>query len=413
MTLKFRWETEFKQTELGYNIPLDWEEKRVGKIIELKYGKGLPEKERKAGKTPVFGSSGLIGYCSKSYAHGPGVIIGRKGNVGSIYFSISDFYPIDTVFYSENVINAVFLFYLISKIDLKQMMSDSAVPGININFIKSIRIPFPELIEQMRISNLLTWFDELIENKKRQNKILEDTALALFRSWFIKIDPFKGKKLKETELGRIPNSWDLKPIGKLATLKNGISYSGKEKFEEQIDGSKVFITLNNAIEGGGFKPVYAWIKSDRIKEHQLLKEGDLIFPNTEQTKDERLIGSPGIVFFPYDYEQGKGVFSHHITKVNVHDSRYAFYLYCFLKATREDSASFTTGTGVLGLDLKNFGKNKMVIDPGHTILEKFDNFVEPLFNKIIINQKQIMLLRKIRDTLLPLLVFGKLRVEEI
>jgi type I restriction enzyme S subunit len=69
--------------------------------------------------------------------------------------------------------------------------------------------------------------------------------------------------------------------------------------------------------------------------------------------------------------------------------------------------------GVWGFDLKNFKENYFIPIPPPPILQKFHSLVEPLFQKIILNQKQIMVLRKIRDTLLPLLVFGKLRVEGI
>ena len=81
--------------------------------------------------------------------------------------------------------------------------------------------------------------------------------------------------------------------------------------------------------------------------------------------------------------------------------------------TREDSSSFHTGTGVLGLDIKNFRKNKMVVVAPKPIMDKYHALAEPIFQKIINNQKKILVLRKVRDTLLPLLVFGKLRVEEI
>ncbi len=285
---------------------------------------------------------------------------------------------------------------------------------LNLNlFTKQKLVPYPPLAEQSRIAQVLSYFDDLIENKKMQNKVLEEMAMAIFKNWFVDFEPFKdGEFVYSEELGKeIPKGWEVKAIGEIAKLTNGLSYSGKEKSEEPVEGCLIFITLNNAVEGGDFKPEYAWIKSERIKEKHIINEGDLFIPNTEQTKDERLLGSPGIVVFPPDYK-GQGVCSHHITKISVFDSKHKFYLYLYLKFTREESASFATGTGVLGLDVDNFKKNKLIIiPPRKTILEKFNSLVEPLFQKIILNQKQIMTLKKIRDTLLPQLVFGKLRVE--
>ncbi len=124
--------------------------------------------------------------------------------------------------------------------------------------------------------------------------------MAIFKSWFIDFEPFKNQEfVYSEELEReIPKGWEVKPIGEIVDLQKGISYKGSEKFNEPVDDGYVFITLNNIIniiEGGRFKTNYAWIKSNRIKNQHLLKEGDLIFANTEQTKSGRLLGSPAIV----------------------------------------------------------------------------------------------------------------------
>jgi len=90
------------------------------------------------------------------------------------------------------------------------------------------------------------------------------------------------------------------------------------------------------------------------------------------------------------------------------------FLFCVLNSEyfKEFLASVVTGTNISNLkksDLESF----VFLFPAYVVLEKFHSLVEPLFQKIILNQKQIMTLKKVRDTLLPLLVFGKLRVEEI
>jgi len=144
-----------------------------------------------------------------------------------------------------------------------------------------------------------------------------------------------------------------------------------------------------------------------------LREIDLIIANTDMTQEAKVIGSPAIVTFPIDYYKEYGVYSHHITKIIPRDEIYRLYLYVFLKLTQDENTTFSTGTNVLGLDIENFKRNKFVLLPPRDLLGKFHSLVEPLFQKIILNQKQIMVLRKIRDALLPKLVFGKLRVMEI
>ncbi|MEM2919059.1 MAG: restriction endonuclease subunit S [Candidatus Altiarchaeota archaeon] len=438
MSVKFRWETEFKETEIG-EIPKDWEEKKVEAIGDIGGGTTPSTKIKNYwdGNIPWITPKDLANYNYRFIRRGrrnitekavednslkifpPGtVLLTSRAPIG--YVSIAK-NQVTTNQGFKNIVpnkdvNSEFLYYFLIHIGeyLKDISGGSTFDELTKEILKDVKISYPPLVEQSRIATVLSWIDDLIENKKRQNEILEKTAMGIFKSWFIDFEPFNNKEFEyNEELGKeIPKGWKVKPIGKIAEIRNGLSYSGKEKYEEPIEDGYIFITLNNAIEGGGFKPVYAWIKSERIKEHHFIEEGDLIIPNTEQTKDERLLGSPGIVFFPPNYN-GKGVYSHHITKISPFNNQIKNYLYLFLKFTREDSASFHTGTGVLGLDINNFKLNKIVIFPPEPVLEKFNFLVEPLFQKIIKNQKEIMTLRKIQDTLLPLLVFGKLRVEEI
>jgi type I restriction enzyme S subunit len=278
--------------------------------------------------------------------------------------------------------------------------------------LEDFLVIYPRSSEQVRIATVLSWFDDLMANKKKQNKILENAGLAIFKNWFIDFQPFKNGEFVSGELGKIPKGWEIKPIGEVAKIRNGLSYNGKEKFGDPVDGSYIFITLNNVIEGGGFKPEFSWIRSRRIREDQFLFEGDLIIANTEQTKDERLVGSPAIVFLPCDYQNEKGVYSHHITKIAPTKQVFKLFLFLLLKLTREDTASFSTGTGVLGLDIKNIRNNKLVIVPPDNVLESFYSHVAPIFRKMILNQKEIMILNKIESVLLPLLILGKLRVDE-
>jgi type I restriction enzyme S subunit len=414
--LKLRWETKLKSGEYG-RVPEDWEERTLGEVLRLEYGKGLPKRERKPGPFPVYGSSGVVGHNDSAYSKGPGLIIGRKGNVGSVFFSESDFFPIDTVFYSEKVQNAAFLYYVISKIDLKQLMSDSAVPGINIQFLNGIKIPYPGNGEQTRIAAFLSYFDQLIENKKRQNEILEGTALATFKNMFVDFAPFKDKPFTDSPLGKIPSDWQVKPIGELSELENGYPYSSNEKYDNRVEGAYLFVTLNNIVQGGGFKSNYSWIRSDKIPEGNFVRENDLILTNIHfgvgGSDIARLFATPAIVIFPSDYDKEKAVFSMDITRITPFKTGHRLFLYLYLKLTREDSVSFSTGTSILHLDLENFRQNKLVTCPTDEILDKFTILIEPVFEKIAMNEKQILILRQLREVLLPLLVFGKLRVEAI
>ena len=122
-------------SELG-GIPEGWELKALGDLIELAYGRGLKANSRKAGKIPVYGSNGQVGWHDEKLVDGPGIIVGRKGNPGIVSWSQGDFFPIDTSFYvvlrcTEE--GLPFMFFALVEQDLGSLSADSAVPGLNRN----------------------------------------------------------------------------------------------------------------------------------------------------------------------------------------------------------------------------------------------------------------------------------------
>ena len=119
---------------------------QVGDLIELKYGKALPAADRTVGDFPVYGSGGVAGLHDTRLVDGPGVIVGRKGTVGAVYWSEQDFFPIDTTFYVELRRSSVpmeFAFYMLKHLGLEGMNSDSAVPGLNRSSVLALQVRVP------------------------------------------------------------------------------------------------------------------------------------------------------------------------------------------------------------------------------------------------------------------------------
>lgn len=110
-------------------VPDGWRRKPLGEIATLNYGKALQKDSRVAGEYPVFGSSGIIGTHESAWAKGPAVIVGRKGNVGSVFWSEMDFNPIDTVYYITADKSSLYLYHALQH--TKFMSTDVAVPGLN------------------------------------------------------------------------------------------------------------------------------------------------------------------------------------------------------------------------------------------------------------------------------------------
>jgi len=159
----------------------------------LVYGDGLPERERRNGPIPVFGSNGITGFHDKALIRGPGIIIGRKGTVGQVALSKGDFWTIDTTYYVKLKEDGdiFFWFYLLQTLGLSQMNSHSAVPGLNRDDVYSILKEIPPLAEQRAIAKILSDLDDKIELNHQMNKTLESIVQAIFKRWFVDFE-FSG-----------------------------------------------------------------------------------------------------------------------------------------------------------------------------------------------------------------------------
>jgi len=132
--------------EMGW-VPEGWEVASFGSKIELAYGKSLAVSVRVPGLIPVYGSGGATGFHNAALVKAPGIIVGRKGTVGSLYWVENDFFPIDTVFYVVNNsgLPLYWIYQALQLFDIKSMGEDSAVPGVNRNVIYSKKMVFPKL----------------------------------------------------------------------------------------------------------------------------------------------------------------------------------------------------------------------------------------------------------------------------
>lgn len=125
------------ESELGL-IPEGWSLRKLGEVVELAYGKALKAEDRKLGHFPVYGSSGVVGSHEHSLVDGPGIIVGRKGNVGSVHWCDTPFYPIDTVYFVRTSIPLHYVFFNLKRQHF--INNDAAVPGLNRN--QAYSLPF-------------------------------------------------------------------------------------------------------------------------------------------------------------------------------------------------------------------------------------------------------------------------------
>ncbi|MEQ8209408.1 MAG: restriction endonuclease subunit S [Lacipirellulaceae bacterium] len=140
-------------------VPEGWERKPLKDIAPFHYGKALKKESRIPGEFPVFGSSGIVGTHTKALVKGPGIIVGRKGNVGSVFWSSSDFHPIDTVYFIEPEDCSHYLYYAL--LNTKFINTDVAVPGLNRDYAHSRKVVVPN-------STLLDLFERAVAAVQKQ-----------------------------------------------------------------------------------------------------------------------------------------------------------------------------------------------------------------------------------------------------
>ncbi|WP_084604494.1 restriction endonuclease subunit S [Desulfonatronum thioautotrophicum] len=155
-------------------VPDGWEKKPLGEIAPLKYGKALKNDDRVPGPFPVYGSSGIVGTHTKAFVSAPTIIVGRKGNVGSVYWSPDDCHPIDTVYYIDSRHCSFFLYYALQQMTF--ISTDVAVPGLNRDFAHSRSM----LVAEQKILRL---FEDTVSPLHQQMELLkrQNTSLAKAR----------------------------------------------------------------------------------------------------------------------------------------------------------------------------------------------------------------------------------------
>lgn len=216
----------------------DWQTKRLGDVLQLNYGKSLPLKNRVEGAIPVYGSNGVVGSHNEPIVDQPGLVVGRKGSAGEVHFSRGPFCPIDTTFYVTEDdapdTDLEFLFYLLRHVDLRRITGDVGVPGLNreMAYMEPVRLP-RALPEQKKIAHILSTVQRAIEAQERIIQTTTELKKALMHKLFT--EGLRHEPQKQTEIGPVPQSWEVVPLSSCAAVQTGIAKGRK-------------IDPNNAIE---------------------------------------------------------------------------------------------------------------------------------------------------------------------
>jgi type I restriction enzyme S subunit len=381
---------------VGVEVYSRWKEYILGDIINLKRGYDLPSQNRTTGSIPIFSSSGITDYHNISMKEGPGVITGRYGTIGKVFYTDKPYWPLNTTLYVQDFKGNLpkYIFYFLQGLDFEKYSDKSAVPGINRNELHKEFVVLPPLTEQTTIASILSSLDDKIDLLQRQNKTLEQLAETLFRQWFV----------EEAE-----ESWEDTTLENHIEVFRGLSYKGIGLTD--INLGLPMHNLNSVNEGGGYKHEGIKFYKGEYRERHLVNVGDIIVTNTEQGHEYKLIGFPAIV---PDYFGEMGLFSQHIyklvpIKVSYLSREFIYYL-LMTSSVREQIISATNGSTVNMLAIDGLQRPKFKLPPKEKVND-FTAIVKSYWIKKNANQTQIRTLTQLRDTLLPKLMSGEIKVE--
>jgi type I restriction enzyme S subunit len=166
---------------------VSWHECTLGDVVKLQRGHDLPERGRVDGPVPIVSSSGITGRHNVAKADPPGVVTGRYGTIGEVFFVDKPYWPLNTALYvvdfKEN--DPRFTAYLLRNLLKNHKSEKAAVPGVDRNVLHLLKVRTTERRQQERVVSVLSAYDDLIENNRRRIALLEEAARMLYREWFV------------------------------------------------------------------------------------------------------------------------------------------------------------------------------------------------------------------------------------
>ena len=208
--------------------------KRLGDLLNLKRGYDLPESQRRPGPYPVISSAGITGYHDEYMVEGQGVVTGRYGTLGEMYYVDGKYWPHNTALYVTTFKgnDPKYIYYLLTCLGRIRTSDKSAVPGVNRNELHEMEIPaISDTKQQKKVAAILSALDAKIDCNNRINAELEAMAKTLYDYWFVQFDfpdahgkPYKssgGKMVYNATLKReIPLGWEATTLASVTPISN-------------------------------------------------------------------------------------------------------------------------------------------------------------------------------------------------
>lgn len=340
------------------------------------------------------------------------IVMTTRGTIGNVAHFSNDV-PFDcmrinsgmVILRSKPEVDRSYLYTLIKSsvfnAQLKNTSSGSAQPQLPIKDLKEIELDLPDLTTQKKIAEIIGAYDEKIENNNFIIKKLEATAQALFNEWFVNFRFPGHEKIKfvDSEMGEIPEGWEIKKVSDVSDLNKGVSYTSNEINTDNI--GTALINLGNFKRGGGFNLNGTKYYTGDFKDSHLVKPGQILIAMTDLTSNREVIGHPARL--PGNFK--KAVISLDVCSLVPKKDIYNEFLYS-LMLRRDFSklmASCASGTNVSHLSKTHIEGYEFIM-PTEKLLTIFNNFVQALFNKQALVENENQMLNSTKERLLAKLI---------
>ena len=378
----------------------EWKEYKLGDVVNILDYKRVPlsskERSTRKGCYPYYGAQGIIDYIDDYIFDGTYLLIAEDGeNLKSQKQDIAQLasgkYWVNNhahIVESNGMCDIRYLCYILNKMDLSGYITGSAQPKLNQANMSAITINLPSLLGQKKIADFLSNFDDKIEVNRRINENLEQQAQALFKSWFVDFEPFKNGEFVESELGMIPKGWRVGNLFDVANIYDKIRkpLSSKEReYMKKIYPYYGATSCMDYVDNYLFDGIYTLIGEDG----SVVKEDGL--PYMQYVWGKFWVNNHAHIL------QGKNGFSTEMIHV-------------FLSMT--NIKHLVTGAVQAKLSQANMQKILLPIPPKE-VIDRIRPIIDSLYEKRRNNEDESRRLASLRDTLLPRLMSGEIRVDEI
>jgi len=378
---------------------MSWHASRLGDVVTLKRGHDLPDSQRQDGDVPVVSSSGITGRHSEPKAKAPGVVTGRYGTLGEVFYVEEDYWPLNTALYVTDFKgnHPRFVAYFLQSV-LRSYQSDkAAVPGVNRNVLHELKVRCPDTTAQERIAAILSAYDDLIDNNRRRMVLLEEAARQLYREWFVRLR-FPGHEHTRITNG-VPEGWEKKRIGDVADCVGGGTPSTSVSAYWE-DGDVTWITPTDVTRNSHLVLLDS---EKKITEAGLQNSSAKLVPPHAVLMTSRA----SVGFFAF---AGREVCTNQgFISIVAHDAEFWPYFLFHLSERVEEIRVMGSGSTYPEVSRGKFRELEVLL-PKRSLESAFSEQATALLKQIRILKQENEKRRAARDLLLPRLISGEIAV---